>query len=31
MFLSGLKEDLRGKVKTGRPLTMVAAHRSVCA
>jgi len=31
LFLSGLKEDLRGKVKMGRPLTMVAAYRSACA
>lgn len=31
IFLSGLKEDLRRKVKLDKPLLMVAAYRSVCA
>jgi len=31
LFLFGLKEDLRGKVKMNIPLSMVAAYRSACA
>ena len=31
LFLSGLREDLRGKVKLDKPLTMVSAYRSAIA
>jgi len=31
LFMSGLREDLRGKVKMDMPLTMVATYRSACA
>jgi len=31
LFLSGLKDDLRMKVKMDKPLCMVAAYRSACA
>ena len=31
LFLAGLKEDLRGKVKLDKPLAMVAAYKSACA
>jgi len=31
LFMSELKEDLRGKVKINRPLTMVVAYRSASA
>ena len=31
LFLTGLKEEIRGKVKLDEPLTMVASFRSACA
>ena len=31
LFLTGLKEERRGKVKLDKPLTMVATFRSACA
>ena len=30
LFLSGLREDLRAKVKLDKPLTVVSANRSAC-
>jgi len=31
LFLAGLREELRGKVKLDKPLSMVSAYRSACA